>query len=60
MKNTLKKIDGINYLNEREMLDTFGGGWWSDFKEGFVQGWNWAVQAATDTKSTLKKILGIK
>ncbi len=56
MKNTLKNIEGVNYLNENEMLNTFGGGWWSDFKDGFNAGWKWALNAVQDVKDAIKVI----
>jgi hypothetical protein len=56
MKNTLKNIEGVNYMNEGEMLNTFGGGWWSDFKAGFVDGWNWSIKAIGDIKDAIKEI----
>jgi hypothetical protein len=56
MKNNFRNIKGINYLDEREMLDTFGGGWWSDFKEGFNSGWKWTIKAISDVKNALEEI----
>jgi hypothetical protein len=56
MKNTLKNIEGVNYMNEREMLDTFGGGWWSDFKAGFNAGWKWTLKAIDDVKEAIASI----
>ncbi|MFM6947668.1 MAG: hypothetical protein ACKOWQ_01515 [Aquirufa sp.] len=58
MKNTLSNIEGVNFMNEKEMLDTFGGGWWSDFKDGFNAGWKWSIKAIHDVKDALKDIFG--
>ncbi len=43
-------------MNEREMLDTFGGGWWSDFKAGFNAGWKWTLKAIDDVKEAIASI----
>lgn len=31
----------VTELNYDEMTSTIGGGWWSDFKAGFKEGFNW-------------------
>ncbi|MHA8065183.1 hypothetical protein V7S76_00745 [Aquirufa sp. ROCK2-A2] len=57
MKNLIKNIEGVNFMNDNEMLNTFGGGWWSDFKDGFNAGWKWAIKAIQDVKEAAKQIL---
>ena len=52
MKNTIES--SIHW--REEMLDITGGNWWSDFKLGFSEGFNWAwgviKDTVTNTRST--------
>ncbi len=49
MKNQVAfEIEGLRPLSNSELTHTFGGGWWSDFKEGFKEGWNWAKGAISE------------
>ncbi len=52
------EIEGICPLNTEELTHTFGGSWWSDFKEGFTQGWNWAKKGLAEITAIL--VLGNK
>jgi hypothetical protein len=41
-------------MNQEEMLDITGGNWWSDFKLGFSEGFNWAWSVVKDTITNTK------
>ena len=56
MKNTIESSIHWCEMNQEEMLDITGGNWWSDFKLGFSEGFNWAwgviKDTVTNTRST--------
>jgi len=51
--NQIILAEGLIALNQTEMTQTFGGGWWQDFKTGFMEGWNWAKGAAGEIATIL-------
>ena len=57
MKNSILSSKHWQEMNQEEMLIITGGNWWSDFKLGFIEGFNWAwgviKNTATNTKTTL-------
>ncbi|MEY2792562.1 MAG: hypothetical protein RJA76_554 [Bacteroidota bacterium] len=44
-KKIVFELEGLCPMSTEELTQTFGGGWWTDFKEGFKEGWNWAKGA---------------
>jgi len=54
----MKKIDLTNYnvqeLNDSELTSIVGGGWWSDFKTGFVEGFEWMKAFVIEVFSSKK------
>lgn len=52
-KNQLFELDGLCPMSQYELTQTFGGGWWQDFKEGFKEGWNWAKSALVEISAIL-------
>ena len=57
MKNSIENSIHWREMNQEEMLAITGGNWWSGFKLGFIEGFNWAwgviKNTATNTKTTL-------
>lgn len=47
------EVEGLRPMSNVELTNTFGGGWWQDFKIGFMEGWNWAKDAAAEIASIL-------
>ena len=43
MKNLNLVEYSVSELTSDEMQDIIGGNWWSDFKEGFVEGFTFAL-----------------
>ncbi len=43
----LEKFNRLE-LSQQEMHDISGGNWWSDFKSGFEEGFNWAIGVIRD------------
>ena len=43
-------------LSELEMYEISGGNWWSDFKTGFMDGFNWATGVVLDAVSFVDKL----
>lgn len=41
MKNLEIEKYGVQELNSHELTSLNGGGWWSDFKKGFQEGFDW-------------------
>ena len=54
----MMKIEKFNQLelSEQEMHTISGGNWWSDFKLGFADGFNWASGVITDIVSLLSEL----
>lgn len=52
-KNHLVSMDELRPLSKVELVNTFGGGWWQDFKQGFTDGWNWAKNAISEISSII-------
>jgi|APCry1669189000_1035189.scaffolds.fasta_scaffold156660_1 hypothetical protein len=48
MKNWETGLGTWVALSEQEMMEIHGGGWWTDFKAGFMEGFNWAVGVLKD------------
>jgi hypothetical protein len=42
MKNTIESSIHWLEMNQEEMESITGGNWWTDFKAGFKEGFNWA------------------
>ena len=42
MKNLNLEEYRVSELTSDEMQDIIGGNWWSEFRDGFVEGFNWA------------------
>lgn len=40
-------------MSEQEMMEIHGGGWWTDFKTGFKEGFDWAVGVLKDLGNAL-------
>ena len=51
MKNTIESSIHWREMNQEEMLVITGGNWWSDFKLGFSEGFNWAWGVIKDTET---------
>lgn len=61
MKNQFAfEIEGLNAMSTVELTNTFGGGWWSDFKEGFKEGWNWAKGALVSIVAVVAVVSAIR
>ncbi len=43
----LEKFNRLE-LSQQEMYEISGGNWWSDFKSGFEEGFNWAIGVIRD------------
>lgn len=50
MKN-IQEQSAWRELSELEMTDTFGGNWFSDFRAGFKEGFNWVIGVLDDIKN---------
>ena len=42
MKNTIENSIHWQEMSPEEMQMINGGNWWTDFKDGFKEGFNWA------------------
>ncbi len=61
MKNQIAfEFEGLSALSSVELTNTFGGGWWSDFKEGFKEGWNWAKNAVVSVAAVIAVVRAIR
>ena len=45
----------VQELNDSELTSIVGGGWWSDFKNGFVEGFEWMQEFVSDIFGLVKK-----
>ena len=43
-------------LSELEMHEISGGNWWSDFTNGFSEGFNWATGVVLEAVSFIGKL----
>jgi len=53
MKNTIENSIHWHEMNQEEMQMIIGGNWWSDFKVGFKEGFNWALGVIKDLQTHL-------
>jgi len=44
----------VQELNDSELTSIVGGGWWSDFKTGFVEGFEWMKAFVIEVFSSKK------
>ena len=54
MKNLEIEKYGVQELNSHELNSFNGGGWWSDFREGFKEGFNWMKGFINDLSDIFK------
>lgn len=50
MKNLLLNNYNVSELSKAETAETFGGGWFDDFKKGFREGFDFIVEVVSDIK----------
>jgi hypothetical protein len=48
MKKWEMQANTWDALSDQEMMEIHGGNWWSDFKAGFKEGFDWAVDVLRD------------
>lgn len=59
MKNTIENSIHWHEMNQEEMQMITGGNWWTDFRDGFKEGFNWAWGIIKDTANNTKTTFAI-
>ena len=54
MKNLELLSFGVDELSTNEMLEVVGGGWWSEFRSGFMEGLAFCKEALEAIRDALR------
>ncbi|MEY3855354.1 MAG: hypothetical protein RIS68_1368 [Bacteroidota bacterium] len=56
MKKWELNVGAWDALTDQEMMEIHGGNWWTDFKTGFKDGFNWAVDVLRDLGNLISPV----